>query len=1225
MRKAILPDINNFQSKPYKTGRIDLSGKPPYLTPNNLIANQVESFRWLIETGLDEVVKEAGPIEEEITFSRLSKDGGSVRQKKQKFKLEFGKLEFLAPAVDDLKARLDKLNYESSLKVDVKLTIDDEVRRQAVYMGYYPWMTNRGTFIVNGNEKVIVSQLSRSPGIWFSVSSTLADGRQGWGAQIAPYWGAWLRISTLKDGSLSVNVDRSRRVSLSTFLMALDGQQTPTRVAKTLAEVNNGPFDFWQTTLEKDQNYRESPEEYQAAAISNIYSQLRPTDTANVKNATEVLHNRFFNPRQYNLAAPGRYKLNERLGLKTSQKHKTLQISDILATAKEIIRLNNQGGIPDDIDSLANRRIKTVGELVRNEFRNSFLRLERSIRERMKICEPATVTPSQLINSRPVAASVRTFFATSALSSFMDQVNCLSELSQIRRITAAGPGGLSSDRAGAQVRDIHQTHYGRVCPIETPEKKTIGLVLNLALYAKIDQYGFLQTPYRKVVQSCLAEELSGEIARVDLKNAKGQVVIKAGQKIKAKEAAELAKSGSKGEYYLVKSRVSNEVVYLNVDQEKSATILGLSVPVDEAGYFQKEYGPGRRDGSFSQFNVTDATHIDVSRQQIVAIGAGSIPFLEKNYGVRTLVATSQTRQAVPLVKPQSPTVGSGLEEVFARNSGHIVYAKAAGQVLSATAEKLSIKYDQQKSISHYKPMRYLRSNQGTVINQRVLVSVGQKIEAGQPLMEGASIKNGELALGCDLLGGYMFFDGLNFEDSIIISKRLVKEDILTSITIVEKTVEVRETKLGAETITRDIPNVSEHSLRNLDDTGVVRVGAEVKPGDILVGKITPKGEQDLSSEERLLLAIFGEKAKDVKDTSLRLDKGKAGKVIAVREFSRDKGDEMKSEVIQYIQVYIAESRKIQVGDKLANRYGNKGVIAKILPEEDMPYNEAGQHLDIILSPIGVPTRMNLGQLFESSLGQAASTLGVKVASRPFNPVPKEKISEMLEEAGLEPDGKQQLYDGRTGKPFIERTTVGPTYFYKLNHMVFDKVAARNIGPYTIVTQQPLTSKKHNGGQRFEEMVVWASAAYGAAHTIQEALTIKSDDLVGRKKSYIEIINQNEISRPKLPEGFNVLVKELQALGLKLELIDSQNQKALDAEDLIRDNRPESSDQGKKVDRTDVVSEQEAEKLMAQEATSDDEAVIASTASQGMSEVPQVPAESSSKPEQVEVRIEKREG
>jgi DNA-directed RNA polymerase subunit beta len=723
--------------------------------------------------------------------------------------------------------------------------------------------------------------------------------------------------------------------------------------------------------------------------------------------------------------------------------------------------------------------------------------------------EIETVQPGQLINARPVVAAVREFFASSQLSQFMDQINPLSELAHKRRLSSMGPGGLSRERAGFEVRDAHATHYGRICAVETPEGANVGLVLNLANFARINDYGFVETPYRKVV----------------------------------------------------KGKVTDEIIYLDAAAEEHAVIAGAGVTLDKTGTILEDRVSARAGLKSATVDRDDVTHVDAAQNQIIGSSAGLIPFIEKNYVYRALMGSNQQRQAVPLIAPESPIVGTGVEAAAARNTGQLVVAEETGEVTKANADQVVVKYKDGNVT--YDAEHFVRSNEGTSINQHVVVNTGDKVKAGDPLIEGMSIQGGELALGKDLLVAFMPWAGYNFEDAIIISRKLVEDDTLTSIHIVDYMIEVRETKLGPEIVTRDIPNVSEDALRHLDDDGIVRIGAEVHPGDILVGKITPKGEQELSSEERLLRAIFGEKAKEVRDTSQRMSNGKHGKVVGVKVFSRENGHELKAGVLMQIQVFVAQMRKISVGDKLGGRHGNKGVIARILPVEDMPFMEDGTPVDIVLNPLGVPSRMNIGQLFETHLGMAARALGMKVASPSFNGVPMAKIKELLKEAGFPEDGKQQLYDGRTGGAYKERTTVGSMYMIKLNHMVADKIHARSTGPYTMVTQQPLGGKAQNGGQRFGEMEVWALEAYGAANTLQEMLTIKSDDVYGRSKAYESIIKKTEIVGPKVPESFNVLVKELQGLGLKVDLVASDQ--VVDAEAVLATNIHEEATHPAKVE------------------------------------------------------------
>jgi len=937
---------------------------------------------------------------------------------------------------------------------------------------------------------------------------------------------------------------------------------TESKIKDAFKHVDQGKLSYVEATLEKD------PAKGQNDALIEVYRRLRPGDLATVDNARSLLENMFYNFKRFDFSRVGRYKINKRLNLDVANtvENRVMRLEDLEAIIAEIIRLNNTQEPADDIDSLANRRVKLVGELVQRQFRIGLLRMERNTKDRMSMSEIETVQPGQLINARPVVAAVREFFASSQLSQFMDQINPLSELAHKRRLSSMGPGGLSRERAGFEVRDAHATHYGRIDAVETPEGANIGLVLNLAYYARINEYGFIETPYRKVVNAVTAKQAPGHIAAVDLEDKSGKTVVKAGKTISAADAAKLAKVEGQATWS-VKAKVTNEIVYLDAYDEESAVIAGAGSELDDNGYFTEERVSARAYLRAGEVDANDVTHMDAARNQIIGSSAGLIPFIEKNYVYRSLMGSNQQRQAVPLIQPSAPIVGTGLEEAAARNTGQVILAEGDGEVVRATGDQVVVRYKEGgKNVDvTYEPQHFVRSNEGTSINQRVVVSTGDKVKTGDILIEGMSIAGGELALGKDLLCAFMPWAGYNFEDAIIISRRLVEDDTLTSVHIVDYMLEVRETKLGPEVVTRDIPNVAEDTLRHLDEDGIVRIGAEVHPGDILVGKITPKGEQELSSEERLLRAIFGEKAKEVRDTSQRMSNGKHGKVVGVKVFSRETGHELKAGVIMQIQVFVAQMRKISVGDKLGGRHGNKGVIARILPVEDMPFTEDGTPIDIILNPLGVPSRMNIGQLFETHLGMAARALGINVASPSFNGVPAGKIQELLGEAGLPEDGKQQLYDGRTGEAFKERTTVGSMYMIKLNHMVADKIHARSTGPYTMVTQQPLGGKAQNGGQRFGEMEVWALEAYGAATTLQEMLTIKSDDVYGRSKAYESIIKQAPIVGPKVPESFNVLVKELQGLGLKVDLVDLHEGQAVDAEDILSSNIQEEAETQADVD------------------------------------------------------------
>ncbi|GAC1571520.1 MAG: DNA-directed RNA polymerase subunit beta [Candidatus Saccharimonadales bacterium] len=1093
----------------------------------NLVDHQNRSFQWFVEEGLGELLAEISPIDD-YTSAKLS--------------LRFKDYRFEDPKISEAEARENNVSYDAPLKATVELTnkVTGEVKDQEIYLGDYPWMTERGTFVINGAERVVVSQLIRSAGVFFTADSHGATNL--YGAKVIPGRGAWLEFETAANGAIFVKIDRKRKIAVTTLLRALG--MTEAHMKDAFKHVDQGKKSYVDATIEKD------PAKGSNDALIEVYRRLRPGDLATVDNARSLLENMFYNFKRFDFSRVGRYKINKRLDIDIPNtiENRVMRLEDLVAIIAEIIRMNNTQEPADDIDSLANRRVKLVGELVQRQFRIGLLRMERNTKDRMSMCEIETVTPAQLINARPIVAAVREFFASSQLSQFMDQINPLSELAHKRRLSSMGPGGLSRERAGFEVRDAHATHYGRICAVETPEGANIGLVLNLASYARINDYGFIETPYRKVVNAVTAAEAPDYIAAVDLEDENGKIIVKANTKISSEAARKLATIKSQITWP-VKAVVTNKVEYLDASQEESAIIASAGEEIDSNGYFIGERVSARIHLKAGEVDANDITHMDASRRQIIGSSAGLIPFVEKNYVYRSLMGSNQQRQAVPLVQPQSPVVGTGMEGVAARNTGQLTVAESDGTVIKAAGSEVVVKYE--TGTVTYHPQHYVRSNEGTSINQKVVVNTGDTVKTGDPLIEGMSIAGGELALGKDLIVAFMPWSGYNFEDAIIISRKLVEDDTLTSIHIVDFMVEVRETKLGPEIVTRDIPNVSEEALRHLDEDGIVRIGAEVHPGDILVGKITPKGEQELSSEERLLRAIFGEKAKEVRDTSQRMSNGKHGKVVGVKVFSRANGHELKAGVIMQIQVFVAQMRKIAVGDKLGGRHGNKGVIARVLPIEDMPFMEDGTPLDIIVNPLGVPSRMNIGQLFETHLGMAARALGMKVASPSFDGVPTEKIQELLKEAGLPEDGKQQLYDGRTGDAYKERTTVGSMYMIKLNHMIADKIHARSTGPYTMVTQQPLGGKAQNGGQRFGEMEVWALEAYGASYTLQEMLTIKSDDVYGRSKAYESIIKQTEIVGPKVPESFNVLVKELQGLGLKVDLITSEA--VIDAEEVLAEN------------------------------------------------------------------------
>ena len=1033
------------------------------LSVPDLIAHQKDSWKEFVDTGLGEIFTEINPIDD-YTGQKLS--------------LSFKEYAFRDPKNSERFAKENNITYDAPLYARVELVnkVTGEVKEQEIYLGDYPWMTERGTFIINGTERVVVSQLIRSPGVFFTADNVA--GHNNYGAKIIPGRGAWLEFETTTSGVIYVKIDRRRKMPVTTLLRAF-GYSKTSEIKDLFADVDTGDTKYIEETLDKDAT-RGTNE-----ALIEVYRRLRPGDLATVENARSMIERMFFDFKRFDYSRVGRYKINQRLGidLPNTTENRVFQLSDLISIIKEIIRLNNTQDPADDIDSLSNRRVNLVGELVARQFRVGMLRMQRNAMDRMSMTDIENVTPGQLINARPVVAAVREFFASSQLSQLMDETNPLSELSHKRRLSSMGPGGLSRERAGFDVRDAHPTHYGRLCSVETPEGANIGLVLNLATYARVNEYGFIETPYRKV------------------------------------------KDG----------RVTNEVVYLDASHERNEIIADAGAKLNEDGTFTDERVSARIEMQPGQIDASEVTMMDAAHKQILGSTASLVPFIEKNRIDRSLTGSNMQRQAVPLINPQSPTVGTGIEGVIAKNSSQLITAEAEGEVIRADGDIVEVKYED--GMKSYELLHFEKSNDDRSINQKVRVSRGQKVKKGDILIEGASIADGEIALGRDLRVAFMPWGGYNMDDAIIISNRLVQDDELTSVNIKDYMVEVRETKLGDEQITRDIPNVSEHSLRHLDENGIVQIGSEVKAGDVLVGKITPKGEQELSSEERLLRAIFGEKAKDVRDTSQRMNNTGGGKVVGVRIFSRESGHELKAGVLKQIQIFVAQSRKISVGDKIAGRHGNKGVIAQILPVEDMPFMEDGTPIDVILNPLGVPSRMNIGQLFETHLGMAAKALGYKVATPPFNGVSDKVISDELEKAGFARDGKVQLIDGRTGEKFEERTTVGIMHMIKLHHMVSDKIHARSTGPYTMVTQQPLGGKAQNGGQRFGEMEVWALEAYGAATTLQEMLTIKSDDVYGRAKAYESIIKDEPIVGPKLPESFNVLVKELQGLGLRVDLME----------------------------------------------------------------------------------------
>ncbi len=1082
----------------------------------NLIEIQVDSYKWFIEEGVRDLLDEISPIQD---FSGK--------------KLE---LKFLKHSIGEVKydaeiAKNKNLTYEAPLKVHVQLINKEtgEIKEQDVFLGNIPLMTNRGTFIVNGIERVVVSQIVRSPGVFFSSSPAAPD---MYAAKIIPKRGAWLEIETDKKGIISVKIDRKRKIPI-TSLLRVFGFETDKEILDICKNVTlDIEHDYIMNTLEKD------PAKTVEDAYQSIYKKIRPGDLATPENAKALIKSMFFDYRKYDMGPVARYKLNKRFDLDTpnTKKYHTFQVNDLIKILEHLIRLNNKELKPDDIDHLSNRRIRAVGELVQNKFRVGLLRTDRIAKDRMTVMDLETVTPTQLINSRPITAALREFFASSQLSQFMDQTNPLAELEHKRRLSAMGPGGLSRERASFDVRDVHSSHYGRICPIATPEGPNIGLVVHLAAYAKINKYGFIETPFREISDVIKNEEkkLIGRIARETIED-KGKVLVKAGQKIDEASAKKIAKL--KVDEIKVRPYLTDKIEYFDAEEEKKLIIAQANSEIDELGQFTNTRLSARREEEATFAHANDVTHIDVSPKQIISITTALIPFLEHDDNTRASMGSNMQRQAVSLISPDAPIVGTGMEELAAKSSGQVVTAERDGTVSYVDAQNVTVVYDNGRKVT-YQLQTYERSNQGTCIHQRAMVSKGQKIKKGDVLADGPATENGELALGKNLIVAYMSWEGYNFEDAVIISDRVAKRGYYDSVHIESYITDVRETKLGPEVITRDIPNVGETKLKDLDEDGIVRIGATVQEGDILVGKITPKGETELTAEERLLRAIFGDKARDVKDTSLRLPGGEGGKVVGVQIFTKEAGDELTTGVLKQIKVNVAQTRKIQIGDKMAGRHGNKGVISIIVPEEDMPFLPDGRPVDIILNPLGVSSRMNIGQILETHLGWAAQELGYTVATPPLNGISTDEITEELIKAKLPETGKITLYDGKTGEAFDREVTVGIAYMLKLNHLIEDKIHARSVGPYSLVTQQPLGGKAQHGGQRFGEMEVWALEAYGAAHTLQEMLTIKSDDVYGRSKAYESIVKGEQIRKPRVPESFNVLTKELQSLGLSVKLIDT---------------------------------------------------------------------------------------
>ena len=1033
-------------------------------------------------------------------------------------------------------------------------------------MGDFPIMTEEGTFIVNGTERVVVSQLVRSPGIYFTSSEDRASGRMLYAAKLIPNRGAWLEIETSGKDILTVKIDRKRKIPVTTLVRAL-GYGSNNEIKQLFADVdNNAEHKFIQSTLDKDSSTDVND------ALVEMYKKIRPGDPPTVDNARALMTSLFFNPRRFDLSKVGRFKLNRRLGLGTDMNIRTLSNDDFIAIIRKLIELNNGTGEPDDIDHLGNRRVRAVGELLQNQFRMGLIRMERIIKERMTICDAATVTAASLINARPVVAAIKEFFGSSQLSQFMDQTNPLAELTHKRRLSALGPGGLSRERAGFDVRDVHHSHYGRICPIETPEGPNIGLMGSLATFARVNEYGFIETPFRRVFSEMPADKahrdkLVGRTLRDDVFESANRRT-KLGKKgdVLDRETVEALVKAKAGDIP-IKAWVSDEVQFLSADEEDRYIVAQANAPLDQDSHFTEERTTARTKNLFLVADVNRIEYMDVSPKQTVSVATALIPFLEHDDANRALMGSNMQRQAVPLVVTEAPIVGTGMESAAAKDSGELIVARVAGTVVSCAAPPpadspaakldsfkrefgILLKPDDGSEEQWYAVHKFERSNQGTCLSQRVIVKAGDHVEAGTTLADGPATSEGELALGRNILVAFMPWEGYNYEDAILISESVVREDKYTSIHIEEYEIEARDTKLGPEEITRDIPNVSDETLKNLDERGIVYIGAEVHPGDILVGKITPKGESELSAEERLLRAIFGEKAREVRDSSLRVPHGERGIVVDVKIFSRETKDELAPGVNQLVRVYVAQKRKIAQGDKMAGRHGNKGVIARILPTEDMPYMPDGTPVELVLNPLGVPSRMNLGQVLETHLGWAAHALGLKVATPVFDGASEETIEAELVRSGLPESGKITLRDGRHGEPFDHDVTVGYIYMLKLAHLVEDKIHARSTGPYSLVTQQPLGGKAQFGGQRFGEMEVWALEAYGASHILQEILTVKSDDIVGRVKAYEAIVKGENTLEAGIPESFRVLVKELEGLALGVEIqSDGEKQVILSEDDM----------------------------------------------------------------------------
>jgi DNA-directed RNA polymerase subunit beta len=1067
----------------------------PAFTLPDLIEIQRASFRWFLEEGLIEELDSFSPITDYTGKLELHFIGKDYKLKRPKYD------------VDEAKRR--DSTYAVQMYVPTRLINKDtgEIKEQEVFIGDLPLMTDRGTFIINGAERVIVNQIVRSPGVYYK-SETDKNGRRTYNASLIPNRGAWLKFETDKNDLVWVRIDKTRKLSAQVLLKALgltDGE---------IFDALRHP-EYFQKTIEKEGQFGEEE------ALMELYRKLRPGEPPTISGGQQLLESRFLDPKRYDLGRVGRYKLNKKLRLSVPENVRVLTPQDILAAIDYLINLEFDIGIVDDIDHLGNRRVRSVGELLQNQVRVGLNRLERIIRERMTVSDADSLTPASLVNPKPLVAAIKEFFGSSQLSQFMDQTNPLAELTHKRRLSALGPGGLTRERAGFAVRDIHPSHYGRICPIETPEGPNAGLIGSLATHAKVNAYGFIETPFYKV---------EGGRVRKDLPPA-----------------------------------------YMTADEEDDLRVAQGDVATDEEGYIIGEQVPVRYRQDFTTTTPNEVDYVAVSPVQIISVATSLIPFLEHDDANRALMGSNMQRQAVPLLRPERPLVGTGLEAQAARDSGMVVVSRTDGEVTFVSADRIRVKDANSGREYEYQLQKYQRSNQDTCLNQRPIVFVGDKVKAGQVMADGSATESGEIALGQNILVAYMPWEGYNYEDAILISERLVYDDVYTSIHIEKYEIEARQTKLGPEEITREIPNVGEDALRQLDETGIIRIGAWVEAGDILVGKVTPKGESDQPPEEKLLRAIFGEKARDVRDNSLRVPNGEKGRVVDVRVFTREQGDELPPGANMVVRVYVAQKRKIQVGDKMAGRHGNKGIISRILPLEDMPYLPDGTPVDIVLNPLGVPSRMNVGQVYECLLGWAGQCLDVRFKVTPFDEMHGEEKSresvhaklnearEILDKNWLyNPDdpGKIQVYDGRTGDPFDRPVTVGKAYMLKLVHLVDDKIHARSTGPYSLVTQQPLGGKAQQGGQRFGEMEVWALEAFGAAYTLQELLTVKSDDMQGRNEALNAIVKGKAIPRPGTPESFKVLMRELQSLCLdvavhKLETRDDGTNRDIEV-DLMAD-------------------------------------------------------------------------